>query len=168
MGDFTQKELLSKFKKLTDRFWLKNDLWYDVLKGIPYRKKVTLDLATMQAAGAVGQDQFELFELPAGAEIISIFGNVTTPLAGGVLAAATVSVADAAPWTQLLLAGNCFAGGLLTAIGTDLTADRGIYSMTAVQAVSADVILDAGGGETFDNLTAGEIDIHITYVQHND
>jgi hypothetical protein len=162
-----RKQKLEDMKKSPGRDTRNYTYWYDMLKGMPYREKTTIELSDLNAEGAVGTAQIKILDLPAGAELLSIFINVKTPLAGGVLAAATISVGEQAPWTGLLGAGNCFAAGLLTGIGADLTAARAIYDMAADSEIKAEIVLDAGAGETFDNLTAGEIDIHYTYVEHN-
>jgi hypothetical protein len=162
-----RKQRLEDMKKSPGRDTRNYSFWYDMLKGMPYREKVTIELADLVALGAVSTNQLKVLDLPAGAELLSLFIHVKTPLAGGVLAAATISVGEAGPWTGLLGAGDCFAAGLLTAIGIDMTAARAVYSMAAGSEIKAEIVLDAGAGETFDNLTAGEIDIHYTYVEHN-
>jgi hypothetical protein len=162
-----RKQRLEDMKKSPGRDTRNYSFWYDMLKGMPYREKVTIELADLVALGAVSTNQLKVLDLPAGAELLSIFVSVTTPLVGPVLAAATISVGQGAPYTSLLTAGNCFAAGIVKALGTDITTDRAVYDMAAGVDVEAEIVLDAGAGETFDALTAGEIEIHYTYIEHN-
>lgn len=159
-----RKQRLEEMKKSPGRDTRNYTYWYDMLRGMPYREKVTIELADLTAlVGAT--DQIKVLDLPPGAELLSIFVNTVTPLAGpGPLTAATISVGQGAPYTSLLLAGNCFAAGISKVISTDLTTDRAVYDMAATTDIEAEIILT---GSTFPVLTAGEIEIHYTYIEHN-
>ena len=158
-----RKQRLEEMKKSPGRDTRNYTYWYDMLRGMPYREKVTIELDDLTAlAGAT--DQIKVLDLPPGAEILSIFINVVTPLAGaGPLTAATIKVGKGAPYDQLLTGGSCFAAGLITTIGAALTTDRAVYDMANSTDIEAEIALT---GSTFPVLTAGEIDIHYTYIEH--
>ena len=162
-----RKQKLEDMKKSPGRDTRNYTYWYDMLQGMPYREKVTIELADLTGFTGLGKINFKVLDLPPGGELLSTFINVKTPLAGGALAAATVSMGEVAPWTGLLAAGSCFAAGLLTAIGIDLTTNRAVYDMASASEIEVEIILDADAGEHFENLTAGEIEIYYTYVEHN-
>jgi hypothetical protein len=164
MALFTRKDILEKLFNQPGREAIKKDLWFQVLEGLPFHKRVTVPLATWQALGAVTTGEVDIFELPAGAEIVSCFMDVTTEFAGTAITAATVSMGPSGGTTTLQTAQDAFSGtGLLLVIGTDLTTDRGIYSMSADTTIQTTLTLTGGNA---DALTQGEVDFYITFIEH--
>ena len=162
-----RKQRLEDMKKSPGRDTRNYVYWYEMLKGMPFREKTTIELSDLTGFTGLGIADLTVLELPAGAELLSAFINVRIPLAGGVLAAATISLGSAgAAYDQLVQAGDAFTAGIRKVIGTDLTTNRGVYDMAGDTDIKVQVILDADAGEHFENLTAGEIDIHYTYVEH--
>ena len=161
---FSTKDDLRDLAKEPGREIIKENLNLYINKFMPFQKKVTIKVADLIALGAVSTGQITGFELPVGAEVTSAFANVTEALAGGTVTAATVSLGPTATWDTLLTAGNCFATGLLTARGTDLDGSvTAVYSMSADTDLKLEFVLT---GDTFDNLTDGEVDVYIDYIEH--
>lgn len=161
----TRKEQLEGLKKspgASSRYW---DQWYDLLKGLPYRIKTTVPLATWQAEGGSLTGDVDLFDLPAGGEILSAFVDVTEAFGVTGLSGANLSMGTAASVTGLQTSQGATGVALLTAMGLDLSTNRAVYDMSAATTVVTQLIV---AGVTCSQLTAGSVDFYVTYVEHID
>jgi hypothetical protein len=161
----TRKEQLENLKKspgASTRYW---DQWYDLLKGLPYRIKTSVPLATWQGEGGSLTGDIDLFDLPAGGEILSAFIDVTEGFGVTGLTAGDLSMGTAASVTGLQTSQGATGAALLTAMGGDLRVNRAVYDMSAATTVVAQLII---AGVTCSQLTAGSADFYVTYVEHID
>lgn len=165
MSSLTRKEQLEGLKKspgASSRYW---DQWYDLLKGLPYRIKTTVPLATWQAEGGSLTGTIDLFALPAGGEILSAFIDVTEGFGVTGLTGGDLSMGTAISITGLQTSQGATGAALLTVMGLDLSTNRAVYDMSAPTTIQAELIVD---GVTCSQLTAGSADFYVTYVEHID
>lgn len=106
-----------------------------------------------------------LFKLPANSEIISSWFNVVTAFAGGAISAYTISVGPDGTETTLNTAQAAFTGstGLKKAIGTDLTTNRGVYSLTTTTNIEARATSTTANTSAS---TAGEAVFYLLYYAY--
>ena len=163
---FTNKERLAALEWYPGREKIKKEFWFDLIRQVPYTKKVTVELADLVALGAVLTGQIDLIDLPAGCEITSCWFECTDPLVGpGPLTAATMSIGPTGTLTTLQTIQTIFAAGVLTANGTDLDGTaRAVYSTTVATQIEADIALTGCNAE---DLTAGTVDVYIEYVDYS-
>jgi hypothetical protein len=163
---FTNKERLAALEWYPGREKIKKEFWFDLIRQVPYTKKVTITLADLNALGAVLVGQIDLIDLPAGCEITSCWFEVTDPLVGpGLIAPSTMSVGPTGSLTALQTVQSVLAAAILTANGTDLDGTaRAVYSTSAATQIEADFSLT---GCNADALTAGEIDVYFEYVDYS-
>ena len=160
---FSKKDDLQDLSQEPGREKIKKEIELYVNKYMVFQKKVKVTLADFVALGAVTTAQLKVFELPEDVEVLSAFIKTTDPLVGpGPLTAATGSLgADGVSWISLITAGSIFAAGIVAGKGADLTTNGSIYG--AAKDLKAEFV---NTGCDFADLTAGEVEITIDYIEH--
>lgn len=123
---------------------------------VPRWRKFTIGLAALQALGAVSTADLEVYSLPAGGTIHSTKVKHFQALASvvGPLTAATASVGKAGNLTKYATVFDVFQAVSGTAFG--IFGVVGSENHGAATSIRVEIVLT---GDTFDNLTAGVIDV---------
>lgn len=135
--------------------WVIGMLPKSQLRFLTFRKKYS-DFST--AATTLNST---LFSLPKYCEIITCWFNVTTAFSGTGITGYTISIGPSGSETTLQTAQSVTSTGLKSAVGTDFTTNRPIYSTTTgttivARATSTGANLSAG--------TTGSCDIFVAYI----